>query len=194
MQNALANPIGVCVDGPPALRILPVGSIENPVDAGGTTFQVDIVDRDDLPAAINSATLVFDPGTGDQSVAMADMGSGRYEATLSSLTCGQGVTFRIDVEATNGSTIRHPFSADNSIDRRYRRHVGNGLDTTFYDDFEIGSRLDRLRLTFHSPLEPGNVELQPAMDSEKIHLGMPTVRVAASSPPTREATPISTVA
>ena len=136
LQNVLANPMGICVDGPPPLRILPVGTVENPISPAGTSFQVDLFDRMDNPATINSANLVFDNGAGDQMVALSDLGAGRYEATFPNLTCGNDVSFRIDVEASNGTVVNYPFSADQAVDARILRHVGDGFDATFYDDFE----------------------------------------------------------
>ncbi len=138
--NALANPVGVCVDGAPPLRIDLFSALPNPVPLAGSTFQIAIVDRTGTNATINGATLVYNAGGGDQSVPLVPVspeGEGAiWEATLPSMACGSEVTFRVDVEATNGTTVRHPFSPQNSVDRRYLRRAANSFDQTFGDDFE----------------------------------------------------------
>ncbi len=136
LQSALGNPIGVCVDGAPPLRVLLASAIADPVPPAGTSFQVDIVDRAGAPAAINSATLVYDDGGGDQSVPLSPVEGSLYEATLPAMTCEAEVTFRVDVESAGGTTVHHPFSAPNSADRRYRRWVAAGFDAAFRDTFE----------------------------------------------------------
>ncbi len=136
LQNALAVPQGVCAAGPPPLRVLLVSPIADPVPLAGTSFQVDVVDRDGLPAAIAAATLVYDAGGGDLTVPLSAVGGATWEATLPPLACGAEVRFRVDVEAVGGAIVRHPFSATNSQDRRYRRWVAPAFDATFRDDFE----------------------------------------------------------
>ena len=136
LQTALANPIGVCSDGPPQLRVLLSGSLPDPMPTSGGAFQVNVVDRNDTPVAATSATLVYDSGGGDQSVAMTNPALGTYDATFPDLACGAEVVFRADVVAPGGATVRHPFSPQNSADRRYRRWVAQGYDRTFHDDFE----------------------------------------------------------
>lgn len=136
LQNALAVPLGVCAGGPPPLRVLLASPIADPVPLAGTGFTVDVVDRDGLPAAIAAATLVYDAGGGDLTAPLSPLGGAAWEATLPPLGCGAEVRFRVDVEAVGGAIVRHPFSATNSQDRRYRRWVSPGFDATFRDDFE----------------------------------------------------------
>lgn len=136
LQSALGVPLGVCADGPPPLRVLLASPIADPVPLAGTSFEVDVVDRDGLPAAIAAATLVYDAGEGDQTAPLSALGGATWEATLPAMTCGTEVLFRVDVEAVGGAVVRHPFSATNSADRRYRRWVSDGFDATFRDSFE----------------------------------------------------------
>jgi len=136
LQNALANPLGVCSDGPPPVRVNLSGSIADPVPLLGTSFQVEVLDRSGAAAAINSATLVYDAGSGDQSSALVAQGGAFHEATLPAMVCGTEVSFRVDVEASNGATVRFPFSAQNSADRRILRRYAPAFDRSFGDNFE----------------------------------------------------------
>lgn len=136
LQDALANPIGICLDGPPPLRVLLVDPLPSPLPPAGATIEIDIVDRDDQPALINSATLIYDSGSGDQPVAFLAQGGGRWSASLPSLECGETITMRVDVESTGGTTVHLPFTAMNAADRRYRRAVATDHDRSFYDDAE----------------------------------------------------------
>ena len=136
VQNALANPIGVCANGPRPLRIELASGIADPVPPGGTAFQVDVLNRDGNPATLNSADLIYDAGTGDQTVALTPLGGSLYEAALPAIDCGEEVTFRVDAENSDGTVVSHPFSADPSVDRRYYRQVATAFDAAFRDTFE----------------------------------------------------------
>ncbi len=138
LQNALANPMGICSAGPRPLRIELASAIVDPVPPAGTSFQVDILARDGSPAVLNSANLVYDDGGGDQTVPLTPaegLGS-LYQAALPAIACGAEVTFRVDAEDSGGTTVSHPFSHDVSVDRRYRRMVAQSFDAAFRDTFE----------------------------------------------------------
>lgn len=136
VAGALANPVAICAGGPPPLRISLAGVLADPLPPAGTTFQVDIVDRAGAPAAINAATLVYDAGGGDQTAALTAAGGTTYDAAVPALACGTEVLLRVDVETPSGATVRHPFSPQNSVDRRYRRTVADSFDQAFRDTFE----------------------------------------------------------
>ncbi len=138
LQNALANPMGICANGYRPLRIEAASEIADPVPPAGTSFQVDILGRDGNPAVLNSADLVYDDGGGDQTVPLTPLeGVGSlYEAALPAIACGSEVTFRVDAEDSGGTTVSHPFSHDVSVDRRYRRTVASSHDAAFRDTFE----------------------------------------------------------
>ncbi len=138
LLNGLANPAGICANGPRPLRIELASTIADPVPPAGTTFQVDILERDGSPPVLNFANLVYDDGGGDQTVPLtpAEGGGTLWEAALPAITCGSTVTFRVDAEESGGITVSHPFSADPSVDRRYRRDVAFAFDAAFRDTFE----------------------------------------------------------
>ncbi len=135
LQNALANPLGICVGGLRPLRIELVSPIADPVPVSGTSFLVDILDRDGNPTVVDSAHLIYDAGSGDQSVPLAQLRGGSHEAALPAIACGQEVTFRIDAES-DGTVVSHPLSVDPAVDRRYRRQVAETFDVAFRDTFE----------------------------------------------------------
>ncbi|MEM7585969.1 MAG: trypsin-like peptidase domain-containing protein, partial [Acidobacteriota bacterium] len=141
LQTVLANPMGVCTDGPPPLRVALDTALPTLVPPAGMNLSITATDRNDQPVNLLSATLFYDVGTGEQSVPMAaatfDGGAvGTYVGVLPALTCGENVTIRVEAEDEAGRVVHHPFSADNMANRVYRRSVAEGTDETFRDDFE----------------------------------------------------------
>ena len=136
LQDALAAPIGICLNGLPDLSVTLTNPMPDPMPAEGTTVEIDVLGPEGVTMDINGATLVYDNGSGDQTVAFTDQGKGRWAADLPALTCGSDVTLRIDVESTGGTMVHLPFTAINSMDRRYIRGVGQSHDRSFGDDFE----------------------------------------------------------
>jgi hypothetical protein len=135
LANALANPLGICSDGPPPFTVTLVSEIADPVPVDGASFDVSIQDRLGDPVPVTTADLIVDTGAGDVTVPMISQGGTLYRATLPAAACGSDMTFKLEVTAV-GVTVHHPFSAENSADRRYRRSVGSARDATFYDTFE----------------------------------------------------------
>ncbi len=141
LQNVLAAPMGVCIDGPPLLRVTLDNVLPTLMPPAGMDISIIATDRDADPVSLASATLFYDDGSGEQSVpmlqpALRGLPDGMYVGTLPALTCGQDVTFRVEAEDQGGTVVHHPFSADNTLSNTYRRPVAFGTDETFRDDFE----------------------------------------------------------
>lgn len=136
LQSALANPQGVCADGQVPLLVTTVTPAPSPLPPGGGIFGISVTDRTGATATINGATLVSDDGSGDQTSALGMVAPGTYQGVLLPTACGNTVRYRIDVEATDGTIVHHPFTADNGLDRRFRRTVADAFDHAFADDFE----------------------------------------------------------
>ncbi len=136
LQNALSNPIGSCLTGEPEIRIEQNTPIAADIPTTGHSFQVDILDRDGMPAAFNSATLIYDHGDGDMMAALTPVSGATYEATLPAMECASNVSFKVDVETTSTAIVHHPFTPENSADRRFLRRVGDTFNDTFRDTFE----------------------------------------------------------
>ncbi len=136
VSSALVVPIGIFAAGAPPLRLSLTSELPAPAPPEGFTVDVAVVDRLGDPAAATSATLVYDVGGGDQMLAMNDLGGGLWRAILPPQTCGDEVLLRVNVEAAGGALIRHPFAAEGSADRRYRRRLVSGFLAVFRDDFE----------------------------------------------------------
>lgn len=136
LQSALAVPLGVCADGPPAIKVQLVQPVADPVSPnGGDLVEISVTDRNDQPVAVNGATLIYDNGGGDVSVPMSSRGT-NLSATFPSMQCGQLVQFKVEVETQTGVTIHHPFSAQNSADRRFVHDVAITFGGTFSDNME----------------------------------------------------------
>ena len=131
LQDGLANPLGICLDGPPLLTIDVPEPVVDPVPPAGTSFDVTILGLDGLPQTLDSATLTYDDGSGDVTVPLSAVEgpSATHVATLPAMSCGSEVTFF--VEATYaGSTVDHPDG------HRLRRWVAEAHDVSFRDTFE----------------------------------------------------------
>ena len=136
LQNALANPIGICLNGAPQIRIEQVTPIADDIPSAGSSFEIDVLDRDGLPASINSANLIYDYGDGDVAVPLVSLGEARYQANLPASECVFSAEFKIEVESATTAIINYPFTANNSADRRFYRRVGDVFNDTFRDNFE----------------------------------------------------------
>lgn len=136
LQNALANPIGICLDGPPQIRIEQATPIADDIPTLGSNFQVDILDRDGLSANFMSANLIYDFGKGDVTAPLVSVGGARYEAMLPASECISSVSFKIEVETNSTAIVHYPFTAENSADRRFIRRVGDTFNDVFRDTFE----------------------------------------------------------
>ncbi|REJ83668.1 MAG: hypothetical protein DWQ36_03675 [Acidobacteria bacterium] len=136
VQSALAAPIGICSAGPPPLLVERVSPLPELILPTGTDVFFGISDRTGAVATPDQANLVYDVGDGDQSVPLVPpIRTSAWIAQFPELSCGDAVSWK--VTATDGPlTVHHPFSAQNSADRRYHTFVGEGFDTTFRDDFE----------------------------------------------------------
>jgi len=137
LQNALANPVGICLSGAPQIRIEQATPIADDIPTTGSNFQVDILDRDGLPASFNSANLIYNYGGGDLTAQLVQVSGARYEATLPAASCSNSVSFKVDVETSSSAIVHYPFTPENSADRRFIRRVGDNFSDTFRDTFEI---------------------------------------------------------
>lgn len=136
VTNALANPVSICANGAPPIRVFLNTTLPDPMPINGLDLEVEVLDPDGNPASINAANLVYDEGAGDQTVPFTAGGGALWDGTLPPMTCGADVLLRIDVEATNGSSVTLPYAPQASADRRFRRTVAGAYDVAFRDNFE----------------------------------------------------------
>ena len=132
LQNALANPRGVCA-GPMLLFSYPNGLPDAIPPSGGPGFIVEITAEPGIGIEPGTETLHYDDGGGFVDVPLNDLGGGLYEASFPSLPCGSEVAFYVSAQADDGRTFTDPRGAPQNS---YSALVAEGLDIAFEDDFE----------------------------------------------------------
>lgn len=130
LQNALANPQGICVS---AVGInFPNGrpGVLDPV--GGTTARVVAFDDGQAPAP-GTGVLHYDIGAGFQTVAMTVVSANVYDAVFPAIPCGTLVTYYVSVESVSGSTYTSPSSAPSAT---YSAISAVAITNAFEDNFQ----------------------------------------------------------
>ena len=105
---------------------------------GGTTLDVDVQPASANPVA-GTGLLHVNDGLGWRSVAMSDLGPGRFQGVFPGLPgadCGDAVQFYVSVDADDGNTYSSPFGAPTIVHVTTGDHPGF-TETTLVDlDFE----------------------------------------------------------
>ena len=108
LQNALANPQGICISG---VGIdFPNGRPGLLDPAGGTTFRVVAFDDGQEPVP-GTGVLHYDAGAGFQTVAMSNVSDNVYDAEFPAIDCGAIVSYYVSVESTSGEVFTSPNAA-----------------------------------------------------------------------------------
>lgn len=135
LQNALANPIGVCVpdyfiynfpDGRPAL----VNS------SGGTTTRVTLVGRNLYEVAPASGVLHFNYGDGWLTSPIQIAAPGEWNIEFPPVPCARTLEYYITFETTSGATSTSPGAAPTAT---YSALTGTSLTILAAFDFETAS-------------------------------------------------------
>lgn len=132
LQNALANPQGVCIptimylgfpDGRPE-SVLPGVSLD-------LVFQVEAGDEAPVDVAV---VLVVDGAS--TTLPAASLGDDLYEVTIGPQTCDTDVSFYLEALGDGGTTVRLPYGAP---DDRFNLLIGNIVTTALLaESFEAG--------------------------------------------------------
>ena len=107
LQNALANPQGVCV--PNGLLIsIPGGAPDSVLPGMALEVVLKVEPGEDDPATI--MFMVERNGVTD-AIKPTPLGDHLYAATIPPLTCGDNVQFHVHATGTSGGEYHHPYSA-----------------------------------------------------------------------------------
>ncbi len=131
LQNALANPRGVCRPG--LLFDYPSGRPEIIHPSGGVAFVVEVIGQNGTEPQPGTGMLHFDRGAGFESVPMNDLGGNIYEAVFPATPCGTAVRYYISAETTTGFVVNDPLNAPASF---FSAVSAASATTHFADDFQ----------------------------------------------------------
>jgi len=113
IQNALANPIGVCECPGLVLDLLSDAPLSlNP--AGGDTVELSIAPSEPGGPTLEPGTAVMTLETtagASVDIPLEDLGNGNFQATFPSEACGSGANFYFSARDTSGETHTLPFGA-----------------------------------------------------------------------------------
>ncbi len=107
LQNALANPQGVCIPLPPLEFDFPNG-LPDFLSPDGTTIRVVVTGRDNAEPEPGTGMIYYDDGSGLVSELMTEVTPNVYDAVLPDFDCGVDVTFYFSAETTLGEIAYDP--------------------------------------------------------------------------------------
>ncbi|MHC5113290.1 MAG: trypsin-like serine peptidase, partial [Planctomycetota bacterium] len=114
LQNALANPQGVCIPLLPLAFTVP-GGVPAVLDPNGTSFLVNISGQQGNTPQPGSGTLHVDTGSGYTAIPMTPLSGNNYSADFPPIPCGADVSFYFSAETTGGETVTDPGDAPTTV-------------------------------------------------------------------------------
>ena len=133
LQNALANPQGVCMPLPPLAFDYP-NDLPALLDPAGGTIRVEVSGQNGGLPEPGTGLLHYDDGGGFVSVPMVGVLSNVYDAVFGPIACGTVVEYYVSAETTTGETVNDPFNAPSGV---YTVLAAADFDFAFSDDFEM---------------------------------------------------------
>ena len=92
------------------IEMSPVGSIPELVPPSGTTLSVQITEAQNGGYVDGSASVVYNTGSGDQTLQLSAQGGDVYSAALGELPCGAELSWYFTAQDSSGTTKRLPLS------------------------------------------------------------------------------------
>jgi hypothetical protein len=132
LQDALANPLGVCAPLPPLAFDYSTG-LPDTLDPSGDTIRVVVSGQGKGVPQTGTGMLHYDTGSGLVSVKMDEVSENVYDAVFPAIDCGTEVTYYFSAETTKGETVNDPADAP---EERYASVSATGVEVVFTDDFE----------------------------------------------------------
>ena len=107
-----------------------VGSIPELVSPSSTTLSLEITELQQGGYEDGTAQVIYNTGSVDQTVSLADQGGDIYSATLSNLPCGSNLNWYFTAEDSSGTVKRLPLSGT------YTSLIAEGIVEIADEDFE----------------------------------------------------------
>jgi len=134
LQDALANPLGVCKAPATLAFSFPDGRPDLFLPSG-QTFRVEVSGVNGGTPQPGTGMLHYDleDGMGVQTLAMVQESPNVYTAAFPIIECGSRVVYSFSAETDGGIVVR---SLEDDRNLRYIAEAGSGLDAEFADSFE----------------------------------------------------------
>ncbi len=127
LQNALANPIGICV--PRSIRASVLFEPTHVSPAGGDVVTL-VIDNLQGHSIVGLPTMFVDYGAGFVSSSMSSGGGSTYEGTFAAADCGSSLLYYFEIEDEEGTIVSVP---ENNA---FSTVALDGFTIAFEDDFE----------------------------------------------------------
>jgi V8-like Glu-specific endopeptidase len=132
LQNALANPQGICLT-PPLLTFGFPDGLPEIIDPAGDTIRVEISGANGGTPQSATGILYYDTGGGLISIPMSEVSANVYDAVFPAIACTTNVNYYFSAETSSAETVNDPFVAPNQL---YTTLATVALVVAFADDFE----------------------------------------------------------
>jgi len=132
LQDALANPQGVCIPKPPVGFQFPDGLPEW-IHPAGDSIRVEVFGQYGGEPEPDTGMLYYDAGDGFVSAPMQVLSDNVYDAVFPAIECGTFVDYYLTAESTDGETVSDPMFAPTVT---YHARAIVDIDYLFADDFE----------------------------------------------------------
>ena len=132
LQNALANPQGVCVL-PPLLAFAFPGGLPEIIDPAGDTIRVEVSGANGGTPESATGLLHYDTGGGLVTIPMSEVSANVYDAVFPAIACTTTVNYFFSAETTSSEVVNDPYVAPNQL---YTTLAALSLVVAFADDFE----------------------------------------------------------
>jgi len=132
LQDALANPQGVCIPQPPVGFTFPDGLPEW-IHPAGDSIRVHIFGQFGGEPEAGTGMLHYDAGAGFVAVPLQFVSDDLYDAVFPPLECGIFVPYYFSAESIDGEIVTDPMFAPTVT---YEARAIAGVEFAFADDFE----------------------------------------------------------
>lgn len=132
LQNALANPQGVCVPVPTLDFNFPNG-LSGLIDPSGAVLRVEVIGRAGGTPQQGTGALHYTIGGPEIDLPMTEVAPNIYDAVFPAFDCGTRVDYYFSAETTDSDVVTSPANAPLSM---HSGVVGDAFAFGFDDDFE----------------------------------------------------------
>ena len=132
LQNALANPNGVCLS-PPLLAFAFPDGLPEIIDPAGDTIRVEVSGANGGTPQPGTGLLHYDTGRGLVTIPMSEVSANVYDAVFPAIACATTVHYFFSAQTTSAEVVNDPFVAPNEL---YRTLSTVSLVVAFADNFE----------------------------------------------------------
>ncbi len=119
LQEALANPLGVC-QPPPSMQFVYPKGMPDFLDPAGQTILVQVLAGPERELQLDSVRLEYDAGGGPVVVELIEIDRDLFEAVFPSVECGTEIAFFLTAEATGADSVTDPVGCPEVHVRRAR--------------------------------------------------------------------------